>query len=495
MTKLEELNWREMMENITKLSLFILCTTILSANSNKNLVDVFDMQGRWIGAMPNELQIEKAELHFFQPNVFAERTEGQAEISLAGLYLITPQGFYGNDYTKNQTRESFGFEDITNEVLPLDQWNIGDAEVEDINGDDLKDIVFCLYTSSTNDSLGDYRPRIWIQQLDGSFVDETNVRIPDMWVSSIDLELFDADMDGDTDIFLAGSEHFYMGESQFSCAFLLVNDGNGYFANESIEKLPEPIDSSLVWFAETALINNDNSFDIIATVIQISAFQVYPEIWLNDGNGFFERDTLGRLPEINDCGFFELKTADFDSDNLTDIVFANFHLPVITDEYGNLLDSLSGQNAYLRNTGDGFFSDETNLRMPELTSSTRHLTVFDIDNDNDEDIFVADFLSGIGGAIQQTRILENDGNGYFTIMENGTPQNLTGWFNDSEFGLINEDEHLDIFLTSVMPGEPDFDRLLINNGDGTFRDESFILPFNFDFSVPCELFDYLLRPA
>ncbi|MBC8526382.1 MAG: T9SS type A sorting domain-containing protein [Candidatus Cloacimonetes bacterium] len=459
----------------------ILTFSLVYAQESDYSADVYDIRGAFVGTIQLSDPIENLQIRLLSPTTLMSKNGEQNRIS-AGIYFFTPPNFVMN--SEDLSFREFGFEDVTEEYLPLEEWDAGDIETADINGDGLIDIVFSIYYYDEN---LDSRPRIWIQTSEGNFVDETDSRIPDLQAPCYDIELFDVDNDSDIDIFLTG----YFGNEYYFPAGLLINDGTGYFSDESTERLPQFNYPDFAYFAEAASIDNNQSVDLIVNVFEepdTTSYQIIlPQIWLNDGDGYFVQDTLGRLPSEIEYGFFEIATTDIDMDNNKDIIFANIEM-IIYDAYGNVIDTLSGQNACYYNTGDGFFSDETELRIPEEDDPfTRDLAISDIDNDGDLDILEVGF--GFDLLCQQVRLLSNDGNGYYSVSYNSLPY-LSGWFNDSQFGLLDDDEFPDLFMIKVLLGEPSYDILLLNNGDGTFSDNSYLLPPICDFSVSCELFDH-----
>lgn len=459
------------------------------ADEDYQSINVYDIRGIFIDAIKVSNSVDEIQMRAIQPSTYIT-TKGD-EISLAaGVYYFAPS--YLDIVDNNTILNEFGFLDVTNTCLPLDEWEAGDVEIADLNEDGLLDIVFSLYTS-TYDGYSDYRPRVWIQTPEGSFVDETDLRIPATSAPCYDIELFDANSDQHVDIFVTG----YASGVYYLSSALFINDGTGHFADESEARLPQYPDFSWAYFVEPADVDNDQSIDLIVNLWDSTSFWtdsiiIYPVIWMNDGNGFFVEDTLNRIPyQDGHYGFFELAVTDINSDSLIDIIFANMEM-IWTDDLGNPYDTLSGQNACYRNTGDGFFIDETEERIPIQDSHhTRDLAICDIDNDDDKDILEVGFYE-VGQYDQQVRLLTNDGEGYFNVSINSLPDSLEGHFNDSEFGLLNDDQYPDLFMIRVLWGEPYYDVLLVNNGDGTFSDSSDLLPNNLDFSVSCALFDHQL---
>ena len=138
--------------------------------------------------------------------------------------------------------------------------------------------------------------------------------------------------------------------------------------------------------AEPSYINNDEFIDIVAIAFGLyDPYLIKALLWMNDGNGTFIEDTSGRLPFIEDeYAISDIITLDIDNDDFQDIVFSCREV-IIRDELGNPIDTLSGQNVCLRNTGDGFYVNETEQRLPEMDSHhTRDLAFADVDNDGVE---------------------------------------------------------------------------------------------------------------
>jgi len=460
--------------------IFIICN-FLNAIENNNFYNLYNINGTLVGSMQISQHPEKIKPILLPPSKILSINDEEIEIP-AGIYFISPINFTEIP-TMFYQRDEFGYEDVTDEYLPLEEWDAGDIEIADMNGDGKEDIVFSI---NYYDDILDSRPRIWIQTPTGNFIDETDIRIPALQAPCYDIELFDVDSDNDIDIFLTG----YSYSLYYLSAGLLINDGTGVFTDESTERLPQFNYPDFAYFAEAANLDANQSIDLIVNVFEepdTSSYQfILPEIWLNNGNGFFIQDSLGRLPNTNNYGFFELITSDIDNDNLQDIIFANIEMIIYAN--GNVIDTLSGRNACYYNTGDGFFIDETELRMPEEDDpATRDLAISDIDNDGDLDILEVGM--GFDPPCQQVRLLSNDGIGYYSVSYNSLPY-LSGWFNDSQFGLLDDDEYPDLFMIKVLFGEPHYDILLTNNGDGTFIDTSSLLPANLDFSVSCALFDH-----
>ena len=442
-------------------------------------VDIFDISGKYIYSTEINYPEKSEDIIIVNSNFLYEFEKCDSKLS-NGIYIVS-KSKNGKVLKSNNFNRDFGFEDITNSVFPVQESVTGDLVVKDINGDNKDDIIFSQFGFVNLPE--DNRIRIWIQTEDGLFIDETNERMPLSIINTLDIEIFDIDNDGDLDIFSCSTDF----ENCEFPANIFINDGLGFFTDESEQRLPTLEYNQYVFFAESGRIDNDDDIDLVLTILtQIdSYFRYLPMLWLNDGNGYFYTDSAGRLP-IENYGYFEIAISDVNLNGLNDIVFCNIG-GAIYDQNGNLILELSGQNSCYINTGDGFFIDETENRMPTFDISTRHITCSDIDNDNDLDILEAHLYWEVSEYTY--RILYNDGNGFFEYNLNTMP-NINGHFNDSVVSLFNDDNYPDIFITKVDLGVEEYDILLLNNGDGTFYDGTDFLPVNLDFSVACDIFDY-----
>ncbi len=469
--------------HLTLLILIIAYLNVASANTNDKLIGLYDIQGRFAGLLNSEEYPVESRAVVLPPGM-SVIADGEIHNLASGIYFRTPVADYG--IFGDMILDQFEFVDVTEEYLPLEEWNASCVKVGDLNEDGLEDIVFIRH-SSTDIGDRDYRPRVWMQTPEGNFVDESETRMPAVSTPSYDFELIDIDSDGDLDLFSCGYMSFY----QIHAA-LFINDGTGHFTDESNDRLPHLSGISFAYFSDFADFNNDGSVDLIVIVLQYPEPPDYemltPVLWMNYSSGYFLADTLGRLPANTGYGFFIPLAADIDNDGNTDILFANIEYTIF-DENGIPVKEFSGQNACFLNTGNGFFVNETDERMPEPDCvNTRDIAASDVDDDGDIDI--AEIGMFFDQFNEQNRILLNDGFGYYSVLPEAFPENLEGWFNDVEFGLLNDDDFPDIFMVKVMPGVPDYDALLVNMGDGTLSDSSQLLPEVLDFGTSCALFDH-----
>lgn len=335
------------------------------------------------------------------------------------------------------------------------------------------------------------------------FVDVSEERLPGNSEFTMDVDLADVDGDSDLDVFFTNGARYspYLAHQ----SRLYINDGRGYFTDETTERLPtENIDTRSSTFAD---FNGDGHPDVI-----ISTASGYScRLWINDGSGKFSDESLWRLPPILGAVFAgNPSVADFDADGDFDIILPSNNVntpcphsflissfrsalfngslstrPIISPLFVPLLEqciiacpnhseTACGEfepysNTYnpsriLINNGKGFFSDETESRLPgsEIDNDwTTGFLVIDFDLDGDLDIFEAN-------RSERNRLLVNNGSGIFTDESNGRIpiDNVT-----SSVGRpcdFDNNGYLDIVL-STNPFERD--RLLMNNA-GQFVDET-----------------------
>jgi hypothetical protein len=279
------------------------------------------------------------------------------------------------------------------------------------------------------------------------FTDESNTRLPDTTVISWGADISDIDNDGDMDICVA--TQFSWNES--GPPYLLINDANGYFSNESQTRLPPTeLDATNCVFGD---IDWDGDSDLYICT------EILDKLYINYNEGYFSDETSQRVPvfanQTNDADF-----ADFTEGFCLDLlVQAFFH-------YDN------GTRLF-ENDGLGYFTDVTVSHLPPDTAFNTFIAVFDTDNDLDLDIAETCYSpQGIG---YWTRLMINQGNGYFMDADStAVPLHISQSLNTADVDL---DGDIDIIVVSGGPGVG----ILINDGLGYFTDETDLrMPFQGD---------------
>ncbi len=176
--------------------------------------------------------------------------------------------------------------------------------------------------------------------------------------------------------------------------------------------------------------------------------------------------------------------ADVNGDGWDDIYFVNgaYLNQAINDQFP--------KNQLFLNQGDGTFKNGTRESGLGDTGFGTGAFFADIDNDGDLDCYLTNY--------GPNQLYVNEGNCHFKPVPNAGGAQCEGWSTGVAFGDINHDGFLDLYVGNyavfspeianqkgkVAPYfgtmsfigptayEPAEDRLFLNNGDGTFRDET-----------------------
>jgi hypothetical protein len=322
-----------------------------------------------------------------------------------------------------------------------------DVDFVDVDSDGDLDIFVAEGTASVAPRAN----RLLINDGRGFFADESAQRLPAMPpANSTEAEFADVDGDGDPDAIVSN-----LGPEQ-----LLLNDGNGFFSDASAANLPRPLPlfqniSSEARFAD---VDGDGDPDIL--VSNENPFNPSPiagaqnRLWINDGAGHFTDETSARLPARTDQTQ-GMVPGDIDSDGDLDLIVVNI-----------------GQDFVLINDGTGHFADQTAGRFPVTSDSTRKGVLADFDGDGDLDLFMANSRN------QQDRLYFNNGQGVFTdVTAKNLPTRLDTTTSVSVADLDNDGD-LDLFLTNAGDFQVghgflgDQSVYLRNNGHGKFHDKT-----------------------
>jgi len=175
----------------------------------------------------------------------------------------------------------------------------------DLNGDGAPDLL--IGNNGQN--------RAMINNGGGVFVDQTGQRLPVQNDITQDLELGDVDGDGDLDL-LVGNEDRNR---------LLINDGAGAFRDESTQRLSYRNGSEETREADFGDVDGDGDLDVLFTNTALFAASndaADNRLLINNGSGFFSDETAARLPADGDVGL-DGDFVDVDRDGDLDILTAN----------------------------------------------------------------------------------------------------------------------------------------------------------------------------
>ena len=236
----------------------------------------------------------------------------------------------------------------------------------------------------------------------------------------------DYDNDGDLDLYLTNCG---------TANKLFRNEGGGVFVDATSGPLGDP--ACGVGFAWGDF-DNDGDLDIYLVNSDSPN-----KLFRNDGAGTFVDATSGPL---GDSGAgTAVACADYDNDGDLDIYIVNF----------------GSANKLLRNDGGLVFVDVTSGPLGDAGNG-RGVDWGDYDNDGDLDLYLANSYSG-------NKLLRNDGGGNFTNVTSG-PLADGGNAKGVIWGDYDNDGDLDLFLAKGDGATKGPNRLLRNDGGGTFVD-------------------------
>ena len=272
-------------------------------------------------------------------------------------------------------------------------------------------------------------------------------------------------------------------------------------------------------FPVAADLNGDGLEDVIIQRTKYLTYETFPlDILLNDGKGGMTLATStmfsGPLPVVQNPT--TVLVADLNGDGRSDIYVADhgYDLPpfpgyqnvlVLSTPEGRLVDATSNlpqqmdfthsaAAADIDGDGDidlfngnynspanidpqilvnngGRFSIGANRLPPLLDLDLNHYSsceFCDVDSDGDPDLVLG------AGEEDVSTVLRNDGAGVFTAAAGSMPpkESLADIAHDIETVDVNGDGLADLFMENQRPNDTSYIQVLINNGNGTFRDET-----------------------
>ncbi len=227
--------------------------------------------------------------------------------------------------------------------------------------------------------------RLFRNQGDGSFEDASaQARVAREYNGTLGVVTADFNADGWIDVYVANDQR---------PNHLWINQKNGTFSNEAVLagcafNKDGKAESSMG--VDAADFDNDGDEDLFMTHLQKETNTLY----LNDGTGWFEDQSSSTRLASPSVPFTGYGTAflDYDNDGWLDVMALNGHvatleaLAKVNDPY-----PLHQPNQLFRNLGDGRFEDVTARagKAFELSEVSRGGAFGDIDNDGDTDVLVA----------------------------------------------------------------------------------------------------------
>ncbi len=178
--------------------------------------------------------------------------DGDGALDMVVGNEVPPNRIYFNDGKGNFSEREGAF----TETVPL---HTREALSFDANGDGLPDILFANLTSNGGKWERDPRARLFINQGNGVFKDETNSRIPEHKFSTYAAAYVDFNRDGHPDIILSAIEIPPFKEMQVQA---LRNDGTGKFTFVTKDVIPE-VTVGRSWDIAVGDVNGDGIDDLV----------------------------------------------------------------------------------------------------------------------------------------------------------------------------------------------------------------------------------------
>ena len=237
-----------------------------------------------------------------------------------------------------------------------------------------------------------------------------------------------ADFDGD------GWDDLFLGDGKRSR--LYRNLGDGTFEDATIAAgLPGELGA--VSFGLFADLDNDADQDFL-----IGGATVPNRLYRNDGGRFVDVTISAGLG-----GYFTTvaAAADIDNDGLLDLYIGRYLDPRTELPTTLFYTRNSEGNLLLKNLGDLRFEDATAEAGVREGGLTLGVAFADYDRDGDQDLYVANDFG-------RNALLRNEGDGSFTDVSLATGTSDLGYGMSAEFGDIDNDGDLDIYVSNVHSG-------------------------------------------
>ncbi len=310
--------------------------------------------------------------------------------------------------------------------------------IADVNGDGLDDIFVCGARFQGG--------RLFIQTKSGHFTEtDSAVFMRDSACEEVNALFFDADGDGDPDLYVASGGNESEGKSPALLDHLYLNDGKGNFAR-SDNALPALYGNKSALCA--ADIDHDGDIDLfVGARADARAYGLPQTSWLllNDGKGHFS--VAGdNIIDLKDIGMVtDASFADLNKDGYPDLVIAGEWMPVT-----------------LFYNQRGKFEKREQLEPAGLWQT---INIADIDGDGNMDILAGNFglnskLHATAEAPLKLYVKDFDKNRL-------TDQILTYTKNKKEYTFWGKDA-LEKQLPGIKKGFPEIQRFCRQNGAGGF---------------------------
>jgi hypothetical protein len=210
----------------------------------------------------------------------------------------------------------------------------------DVNGDGLDDI----YVGGAKWQAG----RLFVQRRDGTFRPSgENDRVfgADSLAEDVDAAFFDADGDGDVDLYAVSGGNEFWGNSDALRDRLYINDGRGSF-QRAANALPEIFHNGAC--VVPGDFDGDGDLDLfVGSRVVSRSYGLAPRSYLlqNDGSGRFTDVTPVKANALSEIGMVSAAAwTDYDADGRLDLIVVGEWMPVtvLRQENGRFVDVTAG---------------------------------------------------------------------------------------------------------------------------------------------------------
>ena len=239
--------------------------------------------------------------------------------------------------------------------------------VGDVNGDGLDDFFVggALLRSG----------KIFVQKRNGTF-DSRGFKSPDLESEDMGCLFFDADNDGDEDLYVVSGGNEYNPDHRHYQDRLYRNDGSGNFSKDPGALPKIGASGSCVVAAD---FDRDGYLDLfVGGRVLPTGYPKSPRSYLlkNDGTGSFKDVTKELSEDLSSPGMVTSALwTDFDNDNWMDLVIAGEYMPI----------------TFFRNEAGKRLVKTSNRGLADSEGWWKSLTPGDFDNDGDMDYIAGNF--------------------------------------------------------------------------------------------------------
>jgi len=294
----------------------------------------------------------------------------------------------------------------------------------DINGDGLED----FFVGNARNAVS----MIFLQTKTGFVESPQKVFEQDKAFEDTDAIFFDADNDGDLDLYVVSGSHEWEETSPFLQDRLYLNDSKGNFT-KSKDQLPADFQNgSCVKVADW---DKDNDLDILICGRSVPLFYGLPaenRLLINDGKGNFEDHTKEIAPTFYQVGMFnDAVFVDYDQDQDLDIVaVGDWTSPMIFQNQQGVFENVTQQ-----------------LGLDKMQAWWQSVLADDLDNDGDLDLVLGNFGQNFSLKSSEVRpvtaYIKDFGN-------NGKVEQIIGFFEGNKLFPTENIHKIAHFIPSVL---------------------------------------------